>query len=737
MLSKFLYLGMKILNPSDMYVAKKSDRYNALHIAAWCTLAVLMLLFLLSLLDNNRSLWLRHPAIKISVILMCGILIWEKINSRDKAKSPSRIRAFFNHAPCGFHSLDANGVIIAINQTELDWLGYTYEEVTNKMNFTDLITKGSLAIFKENYPQFKKVGFINELNFDLIAKDGSLRPVLISSVAHYDSKGNYHHSQSTVFDISQHKKLEEELLAAKETAEMATARFRELYDQAPCGYHSSNAEGTIIEINQTFLDWLGYSYEEVVGKINVFDLLDEDIRDKFRSRRNENVKKGSMHELYFDMIRKDGTRFSVLLSGTAVFDEHGNFKYTLAASFDYSHRNKLEEELIAINETATIARISQEHFLANMSHEIRTPMNAIIGFTGILEKTELNARQKHYVNSIQTASETLMSILNDILDFSKMEAGMFNIETVLFDLQGLLHSIDEMMQMQAAQKQLQLDIHYAANLPDQLLGDPTRLTQILINLIGNALKFTEQGSISVRIEVIERSAKTTTVQFSVKDTGIGISEAQLVRIFERFEQGEKSTARLYGGTGLGLSICKRLVDLQGGSIHVTSELGVGSEFVFTLPYQLPLVEIAEPGFDKVDNSAEPPVPSTNGYGSRILIAEDNLMNRILIRFLMEEWNFEYDFAENGEIALEKLRNKHFDLVLMDIQMPVMDGYQTTQIIRNELQLTLPIIAMTAHAFSGEREKCLIAGMNDYITKPLRQAELSALLLKYMEQYEND
>lgn len=719
-----------------MYNFADSYRLNFAHIAAWCVLVVLLLKFLISPLNNSLYTWIGHLAVETSAFLMCVILIVEKINRNSKTKAINQMLALFNRAPCGFHSLDANGVIIAINQTELDWLGYTYEEVVNKMKLTDLIDAKSLAIFQENFPKLKKYGFINELIFDLIAKDGSLRPVLISSVAHYDSKGNYHHSQSTVFDISQHKKLEEELLAAKETAEMATSRFRELYDQAPCGYHSSNAEGTIIEINQTFLDWLGYSYEEVVGKINVFDLLDEDIRDEFRFRRNENVKKGSMHELYFDMIRKDGTRFPVLLSGTAVFDEHGDFKYSRAASFDYSHRNKLETELRAANEAVNLARISKENLLANMSHEIRTPMNAIIGFTGILEKSELDDRQKQFVKFIRTASENLLIIVNDILDLSKIEAGMFRIETTSFSLLSLLHSIDAMLQIRAAEKKLHLNIQVALNLPDMLLGDPTRLTQILTNLMGNAIKFTKKGTIDLKVKVIEKFADNIILQFSIKDTGIGISESQLEYIFDRFEQGDKTTSRLYGGSGLGLSICKSLVDLQGGSIHVTSELGVGSEFVFTLPYQLPLVEIAEPGFDKVDNSAEPPVPSTNGYRSRILVVEDNLMNRTLIRFLMEEWSYAYDFAENGEIALEKLRNKHFDLVLMDIKMPGMDGYQTTQIIRNELQLTLPIIAMTADAFSGEREKCLIAGMNDYVTKPLRHLELHALLLQSLKQGEN-
>lgn len=713
------------------------DRRNFAHIAAWCVLVVLLLKLLISLLNNSLYTWIGHLAVETSAFLMCAILIVEKIIRNSKTKAINQILALFNHAPCGFHSLDANGVIIAINQTELDWLGYTYEEVVNKMKFTDLIDAKGLVIFQENFPKLKKYGSVNELNFDMVAKDGSLWPVLISSVANYDSKGNYHYSQTTVFDISHHKKLEGELLAAKETAEMATARFRELYDQAPCGYHSSNAEGTIIEINQTFLDWLGYSYEEVVGKINVFDLLGKDIRDKFRSRRNENVKKGSMYELYFDMIRKDGTQFPVLLSGTAVFDEHGNFKHTLATSFDYSQRKKLEKELRAANKAANLALISQEHFLVNMSHEIRTPMNAILGFTEILEKSELDDRQKKYVKFIHVAGENLLIIINDILDLSKIEAGMFRIETTPFSLLSLLHSIDTMLQIHVAEKNLHLNLQVEPNLPDMLLGDPTRLTQILTNLMGNAIKFTKKGTVDLKVKVIEKFADNIILQFSIKDTGIGISESQLEYIFDRFEQGDKTTSRLYGGTGLGLSICKRLVDLQGGSIHVTSEPGVGSEFVFTLPYKLFDIADVESGFDQVDNPVEPPSPSIPGHGGHILIVEDNLMNRTLIRFLMEEWGYVHDFAENGEIALEKLRTKPFDLVLMDIQMPGMDGYQTTQIIRNELQLTLPIIAMTAHAFPGEREKCLIAGMDDYIAKPLRQAELLALLLQFLKKQEND
>lgn len=972
-----------------MQTSIDQDRRNFAHIAAWCVLVMLLLKFLISLLNNSLYTWIGHLGVETSAFLMCAILIVEKINRNRKTKAINQILALFNHAPCGFHSLDANGVIIAINQTELDWLGYTYEEVVNKINFTDLIDTGSLAIFRENYPKLKKVGFVNELYFNLVAKDGSKRSVLISSVANYDSKGNYHHSLSTVFDISQRKKQEEELretqvqtniralrihdlynnapcgyystdamgmiteinqtalnwlgytyeeminkmnifdlvdietinkllslgpeliekgfvheftcdliakdgslrpilansifmydengnfLSTRSTAvditqrkkleeelKTAAALIKDLYNYAPCGYQSTNSEGIIIEMNQTELDWLGYTYEEVIGKMKITELIDEPTSNMFRELVPEFVRTGSIREIGIDLIRKDGTRLPILFSSIARYDENGNFHSTRATLFDISQRKKLEEELKAAketaeqaaalikdlynnapcgyqsldanggflemnqtlldwlgytyeeivhkmkfvevldeegvalfqktfpeykklgkvtelnytliakdgtrrsvlitgkanydsnghfkntrstvfditqrikleaelraaNEVANLARIAKENFLANMSHEIRTPMNAIIGFTGILERSELADRQKQYVKSIHSASENLLAIVNDILDLSKIEAGMFRIETTPFSLQGLLHSIDAMLQVRAAEKKLHLNILIELDLPDKLLGDPTRLTQILINLIGNAVKFTEQGSIFVQTKVIEHFADNIILQFLIKDTGIGISESQLEYIFDRFEQGDKNTSRLYGGTGLGLSICKRLVDLQGGSIHVTSEPGVGSEFVFTLPYKLPQVEIAEPGFDQVDHFTE---SSTPDYASSILIVEDNLMNRTLIRFLMEEWSYEHDFAENGEIALEKLRAKPFDLVLMDIQMPKMDGYQAAQIIRNELQLTLPIIAMTAHAFPGEREKCLSAGMDDYIAKPLRQAELRALIDQYL------
>jgi len=393
---------------------------------------------------------------------------------------------------------------------------------------------------------------------------------------------------------------------------------------------------------------------------------------------------------------------------------------------DISKREKLEKELIITQKKAEDAAIIKEQFMANMSHEIRTPLNAIIGFNNRLNKTNLDAEQKEYANAVQSSGENLLAIVNDILDFSKIEAGMVRIEKIQFDLPELLDSVVTMFLGQAKEKQVDLELKIAKNVPQLILGDPTRLTQILINLIGNALKFTNKGSVCIIVDAIAIDKKNVDIKFRVKDTGIGISTEKISEIFERFTQAKSDTSRIFGGTGLGLSIAKKLVELQSGAINVESTKGQGSEFSFNIPYI-----IAEKADDGIKAIVETDQKIEIGSDLKILVVEDNILNQKLAGFMLKDWNVDFDICSNGKLAVEKLKTKSYNLILMDIQMPEMNGYEATEYIRNHLKLSLPIIAMTAHALPGEREKCIGFGMTDYISKPIKETDLKNLISTYI------
>lgn len=387
-------------------------------------------------------------------------------------------------------------------------------------------------------------------------------------------------------------------------------------------------------------------------------------------------------------------------------------------------RENIETELLISRQRAEKLMRMEEQFMANMSHEIRTPMNAIIGFTQMLNKTDLNMDQREYVAAVQKSGENLLDIINDILDFSKIEEGKIRMEEISFSLSELLKSTHKMFLTQAKEKNIRLQFHISENLPEFVTGDPTRLNQILINLIGNALKFTLHGSIEVSASFIREEYGKEVIRFSVKDTGIGLPEEKLAEIFDRFTQAKSDTTRKYGGTGLGLSIVKKLVELQGGYMRVKSKEKEGSTFTFVIPYKKSTSLIQDLQTEVEEEIALEVINKT-----KILVVEDNSLNQKLAGFMLKGWGFQFDIVENGKFALEKLTDNVYDIILMDIQMPELNGYETSRFIRENLKLSLPIIAITAHALPGEKEKCISFGMTDYISKPIKELNLYNKIVK--------
>src|SRR6476620_5152519 len=370
----------------------------------------------------------------------------------------------------------------------------------------------------------------------------------------------------------------------------------------------------------------------------------------------------------------------------------------------------------------------KEQFLANMSHEIRTPMNSILGFTNLLRRTQLNDHQRDYVRNIHSASENLLALVNDILDLSKIEAGMMHLEEVRFSLNSLINSVGAMFIEKIREKELSLDVHIDKDVPDVLQGDAVRLTQILVNLISNAVKFTHEGSISIAVHNIAISESEVRLRLIISDTGIGIAPDKQKYIFERFQQADTEITRRFGGTGLGLAIVKQLVDLQQGHINLKSVLNKGTEFTVDLSYKLPDVDQL---YSEALAAEMEPVKLQR---IKALIAEDNIMNQQLIAHLLKSWSIDYTIVNNGAEAIEELKINSYSIVLMDIQMPEMDGYTATERIRKDLQVEIPIIAMTAHAMTGEKEKCLALGMNDYVSKPIKETVLYNIIARHAQHH---
>ncbi len=642
-----------------------------------------------------------------------------------------------------------NRIITRVNRRLSDILGYQPEELIGKEPLLLHLSRENYIEFGNKYHSKLSEKQIVQIEYPLRHKDGHTVWCLLSGQAIKPpdfSKGVVW----TIEDITERKKSRERLLESKE-------RFEAIFNSVQSGILLIDKETyKILDANPAACKLIGLRRDEIV-KHACYRFVCPASKEECPL----NDEKPLMVDSEQELITAGGERITVLKTVTTVTIDGQEF--LLESFVDLSLQKQqeaqlrqmlatvkqlnenLEDEIAFANKMAAEAEQAsnaKSEFLANMSHEIRTPMNGLIGMAGLLLDTDLDDVQRQYAETIRSSGETLLGIINAVLDFSKIETGRLEIENVEFDVYALLYHVAEMIDIKARDKGLDFSRNIPSDLPAVLFGAPERLRQVLINLGSNAVKFTEKGEISLSVSVTSRQADKAVLRFAIRDTGVGVPREKQDVIFQQFTQVDASSTRKYGGTGLGLAISKRLVELMDdGKIGISSEPGEGSEFWFTANFTLReerrSSSVAATGDSRYRRLRNKRVAGKRNV--RILMAEDSPINQRVALAMLKKLGYSADVVQNGVDALGALRSEAYDLVLMDIQMPKMDGLEATHRIRNsisgDLSPEIPIIAMTAHALKGDREKCLEAGMNDYISKPISFDVLSRTLKQWLPKGE--
>lgn len=654
------------------------------------------------------------------------LLVWRDIAEREQTEEALNqekqlVKALLDSIPDCVFFKDTQHRFIRVNRAQSDLLGVKSSGEVIGRRIDQILPERNADRIHAQEDHIVNTGETIVGDEELLtAADGRTLWLAVTRAPLMNAKGQVIGTLGIGRDITLRRRAEEELRTSEQ-------RFRSYFTLGVVGKAVFGPDGTIHEVNEYLCSILGYDPEELQGK-PYFDLTKRaDLRREMQAF--DAVQRGESDDFTVEkrLLRKDGFPVHVISAVRVLRRADGSIDHFIANVLDISDRKRMEEDLAQAKERAEAATRAKGQFLATMSHEIRTPLNAIIGMARLLRERPLDDEERGYAEIIDTSSETLLSIVDDVLDFSKIEAGHLELENIPFELRTTVETCTQMLTMKAKEKGLTMTTSFAPQLPREVVGDPARLRQILGNLLNNAVKFTEQGSIVVNVSQDDEDVGHVLVRFEVVDTGIGIPENRRDRLFKSFSQVDASTSRHFGGTGLGLAISRQLAELMGGQADFDSEPGQGSTFWFTALFE----KMPENALDVPDSRSSRRGTAGDELQAkdvRILLAEDNRVNQRVAKAILKKLGLSADLAENGCEALAKLAEGKYHLVLMDVQMPEMDGLQTTEHIRSGQQSNIgrdiPIIAMTAHAFREDRERCLAAGMQDYVTKPIRPEQLA-------------
>ncbi len=612
--------------------------------------------------------------------------------------------------------LNKKGNIIQTNQAATELLGYQEHEILLKpyTSLNSTVPKLEFTSIINNVIHGQKEVFSSTI----VTQKGYRIPVETRMF-----KGRWS-NKDVLFVICQDVS---EKIKAERAIKLSEEKFAKAFNtSAVIMAISTFDKGRYIDVNNAFLTTTGLSRKKVIGHTSKEIGIYKDI-EKRDDLIHEMSLKGKVTDKEIHIKNIKGEELICLFS-SEVIDIQGE-KCLLVVMSDITQRKQVEEELLHAKTLAEEASLAKEQFLSTMSHEIRTPMNAVIGMTNLLLQENPKLEQMENLSALKYSAENLLALINDILDFSKIEAGKVELVKVSINLKAIAEGLRNSFDQLAKVKGIELVANIDSKIPLNLMGDPVRLNQVLTNLIGNALKFTEKGSVKLSLTLVNNLEKSATILFEISDTGIGIQKNKYGIIFKEFTQANADTTRKYGGTGLGLAISQRLVKLLGGTIKVKSKVELGSSFYFSIKF--PKSEIP---MDQLQEAVKLPIETNFSKTYKILIVEDNEINKIIAEKFLTKWGLAVEHAENGKIALEMLSNERFDLILMDLEMPIMSGYEATIAIRkmNDYRKDIPIIALTASAMQDIQNKIYKLGMNDFILKPFNPVDLRRKLIAHLE-----
>lgn len=652
----------------------------------------------------------------MDIMIIYGVNITERKEIEEKVKlSELRYRSIFDNSQALICTHNLDGTVLDVNNASLQTLGYSREELSGSPLSVILPEEKRAAFESEYLTEMRQKGKAEGI-MTALSKDGKKVYLLYQNYLVNDPV-----EDAYVIGFSQNITTR---IEAQQALKKNEEKYQRIIANMNLGLIEIDEQSNIVYANHSFCEMCGYDPDELIGKHGPSLFLkgdSYDVASEVAARR----KRGESNAYEMKVKNKRGELKWWLISGAPVFDESGKFKGSIGIHFDITLQKELEEELRKAKSDAEHSAHIKELFLANMSHEIRTPMNAVLGITRLLAKTQVSPEQEFYLSTIQHAANNLLVIINDLLDFSKVEAGKISLEHIGFNLASIVENVMQVLQYKAEEKGLLLSARMAAGIAPVLMGDPYRINQVLINLISNAIKFTESGSVKISCSVASATGHTQEIRFRVEDTGIGISEDFLHHLFDKFTQEDESVTRKFGGTGLGMSISKQLIEFMGGEISAESIKNKGTTVFFTITF-------AKGSEKDLPDTRSTAVDTQVLKDKRILVVEDNEINRLVAYTVLAQYGATVYEAGDGNEAIQQFeKGILFDLVLMDIQMPGKDGLETTRHIRSHIDTSIPIIALTANAFKQEEERCLEAGMNDFIAKPFDVDKLVQLVARWL------